>query len=82
MAATKDLRPQVALSGRTDWVVRRLMRLRGEDAPDVLRWIVDRWIDGEGREFLRSYEIDLLDFPNQDVVSIATQDSRRRRDGS
>lgn len=58
--------PQVSLAGRSAWVVQRMLRYRGTSDAEVARWIIDRWIDGEGREYLRSYGIDLLDYPQDE----------------
>jgi hypothetical protein len=63
--------PQVSLTGRAAWVVSQLVKIRGVGEAEALRWVLDRWVDGEGREYLRSYDIDLKDYYlKADIVPI------------
>lgn len=73
--------PQVSLSGRSAWVIEKLLKLRGTTDAEVARWVIDRWIDGEGRDYLSSYGIELADFADDDgsVVPIATGTDDLRR---
>lgn len=57
-----ECKPQVSMVGRMAWVIKHLARLRGNGEQDAVRWVIDRWIDGEGREYLASYGIDVADY--------------------
>jgi hypothetical protein len=43
----------------------QLLRIRGTNQAEVAAWVIDQWIDGPGREYLRSYDIDIRDFYNR-----------------
>jgi hypothetical protein len=57
--------PQPSLRGRNAWVLEQLLRIRGTNQAEVAAWVIDQWIDGPGREYLRSYDIDIRDFYNR-----------------
>lgn len=54
--------PQPSLRGRNAWVLDKLLTLRGTNPAEVAAWIIDQWIDGQGRDYLKTYNIDLRDF--------------------
>jgi len=64
--------PQVTLRGRSAYVLQELAACRGGELADSARWIIDAWINGEGRSVLREqFGIDVLAYrPNNKVVSI------------
>jgi hypothetical protein len=68
---------QITLLGRAGWVLQQLSHRRGAGDADAAKWVIDQWIEGEGRSYLESFAIDLADYPPADVRPI---DSERQRD--
>lgn len=70
--------PQVSMSGRTAWVIAKLVKILGKKEADVSRWIIEQWIEGEGRRYLDSYGIDLLDYVQDEAVLALAEASERK----
>jgi len=64
----KPRAPQISYGGRMAWVVDHLVRVRGTDQGEVTRWVIDRWIDSDGRAYLKENGVELNDFPPPDGV--------------
>ena len=70
----------MSMAGRMAWVIQNLANLRGNGEQDAVRWVIDRWIDGEGHEYLEGYGINLKDYSAEDThvlpISGATHKKR------
>lgn len=66
------------MSGRTAWVIAKLVKILGKKEADVSRWIIEQWIEGEGRRYLDSYGIDLLDYVQDEAVLALAEASERK----
>ncbi len=68
--ATPKIRPEVKLNGRNSWLVSRLAEARGEDHADIVRMILDLWVDSKiGRDFLvEFYDLDPKGFGERNKV--------------
>lgn len=52
--------PQPTLRGRNAWVFNELVAARGAGPAEASGWIIDQWINGEGRGILlETYDIDI-----------------------
>ncbi len=51
------LKPQPTLKGYNAWVVARLVEAKGITQAEVAAWIIDRWVDGNGRLLADEYGI-------------------------
>jgi hypothetical protein len=71
--------PQVTLRGRSAYILLELAQSRGGELADSARWIIDRWINGEGRTILKEqFGIDVLAYgTSRKVVSI----DRKKNEG-
>ena len=60
------MRSQVTLSGRIEKIVEAVDSIRQEGFPEAIRWMIDRWIDVEGEDYLQKYGMSLSDFVRTD----------------
>lgn len=71
------LRTQVTLRKRNALAVQRLAEVSGKTQAATVEWMVDQWLNGEGRQaLLDSYDIDISAFQERSKVV-----TFRERDG-
>lgn len=75
------LSPQVTLRGRNAWVLQVLLEARGGSLPEVAAWVIDQWIDGEGRkQLMEVYDIDIRDWNRRS--NVVAMREKKKRDGN
>ena len=73
---------ELSVAGRMAWVIQNLASLRGNGEQDAVRWVIDRWIDGEGQGYLEGHGISLQDYSAGDTNVLPISGASQKKGAS
>jgi hypothetical protein len=72
----KSSKVQATLSGYTAWVVQRLTEAKRQTTADVVKYLLDRWVD-DNDEFLERYGIRREEFAMRESEVVTMPNANR-----